>query len=136
MPPSSKEEVPEMDLMCRDLNMRLRMARAAELASFNLLEEAEKVLCHGGISRASVAELDLLARIHVQQGRFEEARARWEEVISRAGEGQEKSRACLEALKEFKAYRDKVMVITWRIALAILALITSLGVGLLVAPKL
>ena len=84
--------------LLREFDERLRLARATELASCNRLLEAEAMLCQEGVSQATAAELDLLARIHIQQGCFKEARRRWERAISLDEGSREKFEECLRVL--------------------------------------
>ena len=66
---------------------QLRLARAAELAQSGRLLEAESLLSYDAGS-LTCNELDLLARIHVKQGRLADALRRWREAqqLSRHGE--------------------------------------------------
>src|SRR5262245_56514355 len=56
---------------------QIRLARATELAQSGRLLEAQAVLAGNGTLPQTLAELDLLARIAALQGRFGEARRRW-----------------------------------------------------------
>jgi hypothetical protein len=93
----------EIDTLVRQFDERLRLARAAELASGNRLVEAESLLCPEGVALASAVELDLLARINVKQYRFADARKRWEQAISRSPEKRAEFEQCLTALDTFSA---------------------------------
>ncbi len=87
----------------RQFDERLRLARAAELASCNRFMEAEAILCPAGVASASAAELDAMARINVKQCRFADARKRWEQAIIRSPEQREEFEQCLTALDAFSA---------------------------------
>ena len=60
---------------------QIRLARATELAHSGRLLEAEAVLAQNGELPQNASELDLLARIAARQGRFDEARRRWNAAI-------------------------------------------------------
>ena len=111
---------------------RLRLARASELALLNHLQRAEEVLCAGGISKASAAELDLLARIHVRQGRFEDARKRWQQAIDRDEESRSKFEECLRELETFSAKQMKRRQIEWLLTLTLLSASILMGLWILV----
>ena len=76
---------------------QIRLARATELALSGRLLEAEAVLAQNGELPHHAGELDLLARIAARQGRFDEARQRWN-AASRFDPGNEIYRQCLERL--------------------------------------
>jgi len=76
---------------------QIRLARATELAQSGRLLEAEAVLAQNGELPRSARELDLLARIAARQGRFDEARRRWNAAIQ-TEPGNEIYRQCLEHL--------------------------------------
>jgi len=76
---------------------QIRLARATELAQSGRLLEAEAVLARNAELSHNASELDLLARIAARQGRFEEARRRWNAAIQ-IGPGNEIYRQCLENL--------------------------------------
>jgi len=111
---------------------RLRLARASELALLNHSQRAEEVLCAGGISKASAAELDLLARIHVRQGRFEDARKRWQQAIDRDEESRSKFEECLRELETFSAKQMKRRQIEWLLTLTLLSASILMGLWILV----
>jgi len=77
--------------------LRLKLARAAELARAEAFHEAESILKEG----VTAEELDLLARIHVQQGNFHDARRRWEMAICRSKDPEGKYRNCLSELNVY-----------------------------------
>jgi flagellar motor protein MotB len=66
-----------------DMLQKINLSQAADLASFGRYSEAEHLLkgseAEGG---ESPAELDLLARIRAQQGRFSEAEGYWNRAIA------------------------------------------------------
>ncbi len=113
-------------------NEQLRLARASELALLGHLERAEGVLCQGGISRASAAELDLLARIHVRQGRFEDARQRWLKALERDAADRAVIQSCLTELETYSVRFMKRRIIEWYATLVLLVLTLFLGVYVLV----
>ncbi len=76
---------------------QIRLARAAELAQSGRFLEAEAALIHNGQLPQSAPELDLLARIAARQGRFDEARQRWN-VALQMDPGNETYRQCIEHL--------------------------------------
>ena len=76
---------------------KIRLARATELAQSGRLLEAEAVLAQNGELPHHAGELDLLARIVARQGRFDEARRRWNAAIQ-IDPGNEIYRQCLEDL--------------------------------------
>jgi tetratricopeptide (TPR) repeat protein len=61
--------------------VKLRVARAAELARAGELSEAEATLKQRCDAPHTADELDLLARIATRQGRFEEACRLWEAAL-------------------------------------------------------
>lgn len=61
-------------------DIRLRVARAAELALAGKLLQAESLLSPNGCLPSNSHELDMLARIHVRQGRLIDALKRWREA--------------------------------------------------------
>lgn len=76
---------------------QIRLARATELAQSGRLLEAEAVLVQNGELPHNAGELDLMARIAARQGRFNEARRRWNAAIQ-IEPGNEIYRQCLERL--------------------------------------
>ena len=80
----------------------LRLSRAAELARSGAYPEAESLLRMYPPSELPIAGLDLLARICAQQGRLEEARGWWEEVLKRDPENRP-ARLALEKLGQVQA---------------------------------
>ena len=80
---------------------QIRLARATELAQSGWLLEAEAVLVQNGELPQNARELDLLARIAARQGRFDEARRRWNAAIQ-IEPGNEVYRQCVECLTPAK----------------------------------
>lgn len=76
---------------------QIRLARATELVQSGRLLEAEAALAQNGEFPRNASELDLLARIAARQGRFDEARRRWNAAIQ-IEPGNEIYRQCLENL--------------------------------------
>ena len=120
----------EVVRLVRQFDERLRLARAAELASCNRLLEAEALLCPEGVALASAAELDVLARINVKQCRFADAKKRWEQAISRSEDRRAKFEQCLKALDTYSVQWLKRRTIMWWVTLAVLTvwLIVSIWV--------
>jgi len=83
--------------------VKLRVARAAELARAGELHEAEAVLKQPCEAPHTPDELDLLARIAARQGRFKEACRLWEAALHQVP-GNENYRHCLESLKPGKRF--------------------------------
>jgi|688.fasta_scaffold224571_2 hypothetical protein len=108
------ERLSELRRLAKQFDDRMKLARASELARDGRLLEAEGVLCQGKGLPQSVDELDLLARIHVRQGRYEDARRRWRDAAKLDG-GQSHD-GCIEALDGWLEYRHKVVL--WRLTLA------------------
>lgn len=88
---------PETQTALQDCFAHIRLARATELAHSGRLLEAEAVLAQNGELPRNASELDLLARIAARQGRFNEARRRWNAAIQ-IDQGNEIYRQCLEHL--------------------------------------
>jgi tetratricopeptide (TPR) repeat protein len=110
---------------------QIRLARAAELAQSGRLLEAEAVLAKNGELPHNASELDLLARIAARQGRFDEARRRWNAAIQ-IEPGNEIFRQCLEHLTPARRiirlvahHQDTLLnVLVWTtIAFAVTALV-------------
>ncbi|WP_395745396.1 hypothetical protein [Prosthecobacter sp.] len=122
MPAAPIGENQEVTRLVRQFDERLRLARATELASCNRLLEAESLLCPGGAAAASVAELDLLARVHVKQGRFDAAKRRWEEAASRSTERAAEMERCLKALDAYAVQHYRRRLVIWWTSLLLLTL--------------
>ena len=108
------ERLSELRWLGKQFDDRVKLARASELARDGRLLEAEGVLCQGKGLPQTVDELDLLARIHVQQGRFEDARRRWRDAAKL--DGSHTHDECIEVLDRWLDYRHKVVL--WRLILA------------------
>ncbi len=108
---------------------RLRLARASEMASWGRLLEAEALLCPTGRRSLAIDELDLLARIHVRQGRFDQAKRRWKDALN-LSEDRAQFSECLQVLEDWLAYRKRLWI--WRLAVAVAALVLILTVWILV----
>ena len=108
---------------------RLRLARASEMASWGRLLEAEALLCPAGRRPLAIDELDLLARIHVRQGRFDQAKRRWEDALN-LSEGRTQFSECLQVLEDWLAYRKRLWI--WRLAVAVAAQVLILTVWILI----
>lgn len=111
----------EVTRLVRQFDERLRLARATELASCNRLLEAESLLCPKGAAAASVAELDLLARVHVKQGRFDAAKRRWAEAASRSTDRAAEMERYLKALDAYTVEHYRRRVVIWWASLLLLA---------------
>lgn len=98
----------------KQFDERMKLARACELAQDGRLLEAEGILCQGKGLPQSVDELDLLARIHVRQGRYEDARRRWRDAAKL--DGSHSHDECIDVLDRWLVYRHKMVL--WRLTLA------------------
>lgn len=116
LPDQSQTEVSRIVERFED---RLRLARAMEMASSKRLLEAEALLCPGGMMPQSADGLDLLARIYVQQGRFDTARRRWEEALKLGGR-QVEFENCLKVLDDFTKQVFRRRQLIWKISLVLL----------------
>lgn len=108
---------------------RLRLSRASELASWGRLLEAEALLCPGKHLPMSADELDLLARIHVKQGQFDQAKRRWEDAL-KLGDRRAEFEECLKVLENWLVFRKRTWI--WRIRLAMWAVALLLTIWILV----
>lgn len=97
-------------------NNRVRLARASELALMGRTLEAETLICPGRHLPMSSDELDLLARIHVRQGRYDNARKRWEDA-ARIGDFRALYEERIKVLDDWLEYRQRMLV--WKIKLGI-----------------
>ena len=77
----------------------------------------------------SVDELDLLARIHVKQGQFDQAKRRWEDAL-KLGDRRAESEECLNVLENWLVFRKRTWI--WRIRLAMWAVALLLTIWILV----
>ena len=87
----------EAQIALQNCFAQIRLARSTELAQAGRLLEAEAILTHNGKLPDHARALDLLARIAARQGRFDEARRRWEAAIQ-VEPGNEIYRQCIEHL--------------------------------------
>lgn len=69
-----------LNLLIEKFDMETRIARAAELALSNRLLQAEALLAPNGTLPRTWQEMDMLARIHVKQGRLSDALRRWHDA--------------------------------------------------------
>ena len=117
---------PEVRLIVRRFEERLRLARAGEFASCNRLLEAEVLLCFGGRRPDSIDELDLLARIHVRQSQFGPARQCWEAAL-RSGHRRGEIEDCLRELEAFRlrVYRRRILL--WGLVLGAVLVVVGLS---------
>ena len=108
--------------MSDDLVTRVRLCCASELASGGAYLRAESLLSHPPGAPTSPSELDLLARIYVQQMRFSEARVCWQEAASAVPENPEFPNA-LATLREY----EERLQLGRRIILALYAFMALIG---------
>lgn len=101
---------------------QIRMFIAAELAAVGAYLRAESLLSHPSGTPTSPSELDLLARIYVQQERFSEARACWQEAAATVPENLEFPKA-LAALSE---YQERLRL-RHRITMSVYAFMALIG---------
>lgn len=89
---------------------QIRMVFAAELAATGAYLRAETLLIGPRTNGPSPQELDLLARIYVQQARYSEARASWKEALSADPDNEEyrAALACLGEHQERLLMRDRI----------------------------
>ena len=114
----------EIQQMARRFEDRLRLARASELASYGHLLEAESLLCPGMHLPMSTEELDLLARVHVQQGRFDLARKRWEDA-AKTGNRRAEFEECIKVLDDWQEFRYQMLIWWTRLGLNLAAILLS-----------
>lgn len=116
MPTDGDEQFSEAYRIVSRFDERLKLARASELAGGGRLLEAEALLCPLGRHPNSAQELDLLARILVRQGRYDEARQCWREVAD--GDQRKKdAHDCIVALNGWLDHRRALF--RWRVKLAL-----------------
>lgn len=108
---------------------RLRLSRASELASAGRLLEAETLLCPGKHLPMSADELDLLARIHVKQGQFDQAKRRWEDAL-KLGDRRADFEEYLKVLENWLLFRKRTWI--WRTRLAMWAAALMITIWILV----
>jgi hypothetical protein len=128
-PVLAKKEISRLVLK---FDEQLRIFRASELAACNRLLEAAALLCPAGRNASSAAELDMLARINVRQGRFAEARKYWEQAITCDNGKKGEYVQCLKVLEVFSAQYYKQRVIHWWIALGLLTLSLAISIWTLI----
>jgi len=92
---------------------QIRFARAAELARSRRYLEAEGLLAPNGHASSNPKELDLLARIAAQQGRFDQARRLWEAAFRISPNNSDYERAIqrAEAAERSQQKRQKIVMI-------------------------
>lgn len=110
--------------LASEFSRRLRIARAAELASAGRLLKAEALLCPTGTAPKHCDELDLLARILVKQKRFAEAHRHWKKAFEKAND-KERFKRCIVVLQDYVEKYAKRLRLLWTAGF-------SLWVGLLV----
>ena len=110
-------------------NDRMRLALASELASMGRTLEAETLICPGTRLPMSADELDLLARIHVKQGRYDQARKCWEDA-AKIGDYRVQFEERIKVLDDWLGYRHRMML--WRIKLGIWLVAVSISIWVLV----
>lgn len=103
---------------------RLLLSRASELAARGHLLEAAALLCPGMHLPMSSDELDLLARIHVRQGLYNQARKRWEDAL-KIGADQTKIKECIETMDRWLAYKHQMWIWRTRLGLYLAAILLS-----------
>ncbi len=108
--------------MSNDLATRVRLCCARELAAAGAYLHAESLLAHTRTASISPTELDLLARIYVQQGRMSEARVCWQEAALVASTNPAYPKA-LDALREY----EERLQLGRRITLALYAFMALIG---------
>ena len=113
------ERITELRRLAKQFDDRTKLARASELALDGRLLEAEGLLYQG--PPQSVDELDLLARIHIRQGRFEDARRRWKDAAKL--DGSHTHDECIELLDRWLEYRHRIVL--WRLKLACCTVATA-----------
>jgi hypothetical protein len=100
------ERLSELLRLGKQFDDRMKLARACELAQDGRLLEAEGLLCQGKGVPQTIDELDLLARIHVRQGRYEEAKRRWRDAAKL--DGSHSHDECIEVLDRWLEHRQKI----------------------------
>ena len=115
MPVTTEERRADIQQLTKRFDDRLRLSRASEMASWGRMLEAEALLCPERHLPMSADELDMLARIHVKQGRFDLARRRWEDAV-KLGARRAEFEECLKALEDWLAFRQRMLI--WQIRFA------------------
>ena len=108
MSTKADERHSELLRLGKQFDDRIKLARVSEMARDGRLLEAESILCQGKVLTQSVDELDLLARIYVRQGRYEEARRRWRDAAKL--DGSHAHDECIEVLDRWLEDRHKVVL--------------------------
>jgi hypothetical protein len=126
---SIDERRAEMQRLATRFEDRLRLSRASELALWGRLLEAEALLCPGRHLPMSADELDLLARIHVKQGQFDQAKRRWEDGL-KFGDRRVEFEEYLKVMEEWLVFRKQTWI--WRIRLSMCAVALLLTVWILI----
>lgn len=127
MTTTASSRTTEFRRIAKQFDDRMRQARSSELARDGRLLEAEGLLCQGGQLPESVEELDLLARIHVRQGRYDDARRRWRDASGLNGDPSHSQ--CIEALDQWLDYRRRMK--NWRIKVACVVATSVAAIGTL-----
>ena len=112
----------ELQRLVERFEDRLRLARATELATCKRFLEAEALICPGGRQPGTADEFDLLARIHVQQGRFDLAKKRWSGAAM-TGERRGEFEECLIVLDEWLDDRERLLLLRIVLGLWLLTLL-------------
>jgi hypothetical protein len=106
--------------------VKIRLARATELAQSKRFAEAEAVLSPNGELTDNPSELDLLARIAAQQEQFGKARRLWEAALHASPAEVEYSQ-CLERARKWEqtsGILDRVLnYVVWVVVLFSIAAI-------------
>ena len=106
--------------------VKIRLARATELAQSKRFAEAEAVLSPNGELTDNPSELDLLARIAAQQEQFGKARRLWEAALHASPAEVEYSQ-CLERARKWERISgilDRVLnYVVWVVVLFSIAAI-------------
>jgi hypothetical protein len=106
--------------------VKIRLARATELAQSKRFAEAEAVLSPNGEFTDNPSELDLLARIAAQQEQFGKARRLWEAALHASPADTEYSQ-CLERARKWEqtsGILDRVLnYVVWVVVLFSIAAI-------------
>jgi hypothetical protein len=126
---SNATSVPATKDAITRFNNRVRLARASELALMGRTLEAEALLCLERHLPMSANELDLLARIHVKQGRYDQARKCWEDA-ARIGDCRALFEGRIKVLDDWFEYRHRMLL--WRIKIGIWLVAVSLSIWVLV----
>ena len=115
MKPPTDERHTEARRIVTRFEGQFRMSCACELASWGHLLAAEALLFHGKALPTSADELDLLARIHVKQGKYDLAMRRWEDA-GKSGDRCAEFEEFIKILEDWLVFRHRMWI--WRIKLA------------------